>query len=192
MHLIRHHFRKWVLNYIKTLIFLTNEGSCLLFFHIEIVRDFFYAPPISSSIPCCNKKSWVQKITKSWVRIEIPIDGEETKQKISSFQRNENEDPENEDSIFESTVEIDAKLKLKSSAGKEEMLSVIIPAQVVVNSMMIIKNRQTKAECLSTAANVLEKLKHENMKLQQENLALKNQLNINDWVEAPLRPWSFC
>ena len=60
------------------------------------------------------------------------------------------------------------------------MVSVIIPAQVVVNSMMIIKNRQTKAECLSTAANVLEKLKHENMKLQQENLALKNQLNIND------------
>ena len=118
MHLIRHHFRKWVLNYIKTLIFLTNEGSCLLFFHIEIVRDFFYAPPISSSIPCCNKKSWVQKITKSWVRIEIPIDEEETKQTISSFQRRENEDPENEDSIFESTVEINAKLKLKSSTGK--------------------------------------------------------------------------
>ena len=143
---------------------------------------FFHAPPVtvSSSIPCCNKKSWVQKITKSWVRIEIPIDGEETKQKISSFQRNENEDPENEDSIFESTLEIDAKLKLKSSTGKEEMVSVIIPAQVVVNSMKIIKNRQTKAECLCTAANVLEKLKHENMKLQQENLALKNQLNIND------------
>ena len=76
------------------------------------------------------------------------------------------------------------------------MVSVIIPAQVVVNSMKIIKNRQTKAECLSTAANVLEKLKHENMnfqkenlalknqiekmKLQQENLALKNQLNINE------------
>ena len=172
---------------------------------------FFHAPPISigSSIPCWV---WVRKITKSWVRIEIPIDEEETKQIISSLQRRENEDPENEDSIFESTVEIDAKLKLKSSTGKEEMVSVIIPAQVVVNSMKIIKNRQTIAECFCTAANVLEKLKHENMnfqqenlalknqienmKLQQENLALKNQLNINELglppKEAPLRPWSSC
>ena len=140
---------------------------------------FFHAPPISSSIPCCNKKSWVQKITKSWVRIEIPIDEEETKQTISSLQRRENEDPENEDSIFESTVEIDAKFKLKSTTGKEEMVKVIIPAKVVVNSMKIIKNRQTRAEVFSTDANVLEKLKHENMKLQQENVALKNQLNIN-------------
>ena len=153
---------------------------------------FFHAPPIS----CCNKKSWVQKITKPWVRIEIPIDEEETKQTISSLQRRENEDPENKDSIFESTVEIDAKFKLKSTTGKEEMVRVIIPAQVVVNSMKIIKNRQTIAEFFSTDANVLEKLKHENMnfqqeilalknqienmKLQQENLALKNQLNINE------------
>ena len=137
---------------------------------------FFHAPSVSSSIPCCNKKSWVQKITKSWVRIEIPIDEEETKQAISSLQRKENEDPDNEDSIFESTVEIDAKLKLKSSTGKEEMVSVIIPAQVVVNSMKIIKNRQTKAEYLRTAANVLEKVKHENMNFQKENLALKNQI----------------
>ena len=144
---------------------------------------FFHAPSVSSSIPCCNKKSWVQKITKSWVRIEIPIDEEETKQTISSLQRRENEDPENEDSIFESTVEIDAKLKLKSTTGKEEMVRVIIPAQVVVNSMKIIKNRQTDANNLEKLVNFQQEnlaLKNqiENMKLQQENLALKNQLNI--------------
>ena len=83
------------------------------------------------------------------------------------------------------------------------MVSVIIPAQVVVNSMKIIKNRQTDA-------NVLEKLKHENMNFQQENLALKNQIEnmklqqenlalknqLNDLglppQETPLRPWSSC
>ena len=103
-----------------------------------------------------------------YVSIDYPcgLDAKKTIS-ISSLQRREKKD-----SIFESTVEIKAKLKLKSSRGKEEMASVKIPAQVVVNSLKVIKNRQTCAEEKNTADDVLEKLKH-------ENLALKNHIITN-------------
>ena len=142
--------------------------------------------------------SCFKKVSGSWIQIEIPMDQlilgswkddplsiwyylctkhmkkQNTRQTISSLQRRKNED-----SIFESTVEIIAKLKLKPSTGKEEMVSIMIPARVVVNSMKIIKDRQTCAEQKSTAADALEKLKYENMKFQQEILALKNLIITN-------------
>ena len=180
--------------------------SCIIEIHlvdlVEIVKDFFFMHPLLSSfrsiVGSCFKKISGSWIGRSWIQIEIPMDElilgswkddplsiwyylcmkhmkkQNTKQTISSLQRRENED-----SIFESTVEIIAKLKLKPSKGKEEIVSILIPAKVVVNSWKIIKNRETYAKQKSTAADVLKKLKHENMKFQQENLALKNLIITN-------------
>ena len=91
---------------------------------------------------------------------------------MSSLQRNEDND-----NIFESLLTIKAKLHLKASvSGNIETTSIRIPLRVRVNSLKIIKNRQTCEEQESTAAKVLENLQHENMKFQQEILALKNQI----------------
>ena len=173
-----------------------------------MARDYLFMHLLlnNSSIPCCNNKSWIQKITNSWVRIEIPIDAEIHMKTTSSLQRNEDTD-----NIFESPAVIKAKLHLKASvSGNIETTSIRIPSRVRLHSLKIIKNRQTYEEQESTAAKVLENLQHENMmfqqeifalknqienmKLQQENLALKNQLNELGLLpkEAPLRPWSSC
>ena len=91
--------------------------------------------------------------------------------KTTSFlQRNEDNDK-----IFELPSVIKAKLHLKASvSGNIETASIRIPLRVGVNSLKIIKNRKTCEEQESTAAKVLENLQHENMKFQQEILALKN------------------
>ena len=99
------------------------------------------------------------------------------KQEMSIIQRRGDNDK-----IFGSLHEsfgigIEANLYLKSSLSRNtETASIEIPCRVLVDAMKIIRNRQISDEQKSTAADVLENLQHENMKFQQEILALKNQI----------------